>query len=191
MKKSLVLAFVVIAVDAIFPDIVTGAEIAVIPAGAVFGAEMLMKLLMPQGPQAPGAPGGGGIDMKPQFDLNAALQQNQTPVPAQDMGFQIPNQTDIGSKMQAAVIKADKPAIVPGAEQAAATAQGLDVVQIPTDAPPEVTGKKSMDDKLQMAAMAAQLGSLLQGPGAPPPPGAPRGGGMSFQPYSPRQLYGG
>ena len=53
-------------------------------------------------------------------------------------------------------------------------------------------GKKSLDDKLQMAALAAQLGGMFAGGNAPPPPGAPRGGGMSFSPYqTPRDLYGG
>lgn len=56
-------------------------------------------------------------------------------------------------------------------------------------------GKKmGFDEKMQMAALAASLGSTLAGPGAPPPPGAPRGGGIGmspvFQQMTARQLYG-
>jgi hypothetical protein len=52
----------------------------------------------------------------------------------------------------------------------------------------------SFDEKMQMAAIAASLGSVLAGPGAPPPPGAPRGGGIGmspvFQQMTARGLYG-
>jgi hypothetical protein len=52
--------------------------------------------------------------------------------------------------------------------------------------------KKSFDDKLQMAAVAAQLGSaLFAGGQAPPPPSVPRGGGINMRPVSARDLYGG
>lgn len=51
------------------------------------------------------------------------------------------------------------------------------------------------DENLQMAALAAQLGSVLFGGGqAPPPPGLPRGGGIGIKPVfqnTARNLYGG
>jgi hypothetical protein len=57
-------------------------------------------------------------------------------------------------------------------------------------------GKEGMsfDEKMQMAALVAQLGSAAAGPGAPPPPGTPRGGGIGmspvFQQMTARQMYG-
>lgn len=62
------------------------------------------------------------------------------------------------------------------------------------DAPTKTKDGMSFDDKMQMAAMAASIGSALSGPGAPPPPGAPRGGGIGmspvFQQMTARNLYG-
>jgi hypothetical protein len=53
----------------------------------------------------------------------------------------------------------------------------------------------SFDEKMQYAALAAQLGSALAGQGGPAPPGAPRGGGMNmapvFQQLTARGMYGG
>ena len=60
----------------------------------------------------------------------------------------------------------------------------------------KAAGKEGMgfDEKMQMAALVAQLGSALHGPGAPPPPGAPRGGGIGmspvFQQMTARNIYG-
>lgn len=53
---------------------------------------------------------------------------------------------------------------------------------------PRDTGKMSLEEKM---ALAAQLGSLLRGPSAPPPPGAPSGGaGINMQPVFLRDLRG-
>jgi hypothetical protein len=50
-------------------------------------------------------------------------------------------------------------------------------------------GDMSTADKM---AFAASIGSLMRGPGAPPPPGAPSGGqGIQMDPVFLRQLYGG
>lgn len=47
------------------------------------------------------------------------------------------------------------------------------------------------DQAMQYAAMAAQLGSMFSGPGAPPPPGLPGGGGWNGpEPFTMRQAYG-
>jgi len=67
-------------------------------------------------------------------------------------------------------------------------ASGKDIT---AGAPKEGMG---FDEKMQMAALVAQLGSALHGPGAPPPPGAPRGGGIGmspvFQQMTARNIYG-
>jgi hypothetical protein len=60
----------------------------------------------------------------------------------------------------------------------------------------KVKGKgPGLDESLQMAALAAQLGSVLfPGGQAPPPPGLPRGGGIGMKPVfqnTARDLYGG
>lgn len=167
--KKLVLYFIVIVADAIFPDIGTGAQAAALPAAALFGADMLMKLLAPQAPGASGAPG-GGIDMEPML-----------------------NQGPTGSRIQEQIQKANQPAVVPGSTGSMTNVtKGFEMTPSTPLNEADIPGKKSsLDDKLQMAALAAQLGSVLQGGKPPPPPSAPRGGGMTFRPYSPRDLYGG
>ena len=135
-----------------------------------------------------GAEGGGGFDMKP-TDL---LAQAAGPSPAQAEG----------SKINESLMKADgqtpppaiaAPSVAPGTGPLPqgppvnltdqAPTSDLDVVQIPTDAPPSVTGedpsKMSLEAKM---AMAAQLGSLLRGPPAPRPPSVGAGPGINMQP---------
>lgn len=73
---------------------------------------------------------------------------------------------------------------------AAAEAAGAAAPQYPQ---PGAGGEgMSFDDKMQMAAMVASLGSTLAGPGAPPPPSAPRGGGINMTPQfmTARRMYG-
>lgn len=144
--------------------------------------DVAAKAANPQAPGAPGAPS-GGIDLNP-TDFEQAE-----------------------SKMQAAVSKADGMPqqsmkiggldITPGPAAAPTPDAGLDVPPPGIASgqgtgellspgafgePDDPIGKKNMNDKLQMAALAAQLGSVLQGPGAPPPPAAPRGGGIQMTP---------
>lgn len=65
----------------------------------------------------------------------------------------------------------------------------------PPPQPPPDTKKMTFDEKMQYAALAAQLGSAIAGQGGPPPPSAPRGGGISmapvFQNITARGMYGG
>jgi len=164
-------------------------------------AEQLISALTPKVPGAPdpiGGEGAPGIDMKPTIKpeeakgpskINAELlaADGQAPPPAIAAPGVAPG---TGPLPQA------PPVIVPGAGGSKASISGtgqlptddLDVVQIP-EGPAAGPAGMSLEEKM---AMAAQLGSLLRGPGAPRPPGAPGGGGpgINMQPVFLRDLRG-
>jgi hypothetical protein len=157
------------------------------------------------------AEGGGGFDMKG-VDLPGAgaedPKKNQSfvsdgseitkAIMGGGPGINAPGALPVGgpSKINEAIRVADGglPQAAPVQLPQQTPTADLDVVQIPTDAPPEVTGeggdKMSLEAKM---AMAAQLGSLMRGPGAPPPPGGGGGPGINMKPVfqdTLRSLYG-
>lgn len=200
IKRILLGLLVVGALDLLLPTVtVVGAQIAIAPAiiaaiiGAVGSAAAAEKqkqagLAAASGQGAAGAGGEGGIDMEPIFEkAMAEVASSFKSVP--------------GSEHQAAIEAADAPPIsatgpmslpsVGGggvADQPMTAGIGMDKIDVPeitdTQKLPEKEGGllagMSTEDKL---AMAASLGSLLRGPGAPPPPGAPSGGqGINMSP---------
>jgi len=164
--------------------------------------------------QAAGGAAGNkqGLDLRPEF-LNA------TPPPQSPLGYgavtggteQFPEVTGkIGSmtpesKMQQEIemVNSGKYQGTPSTQTKTVAGtegvgQSLDTqMQDAFKAPMPKDGGKggmSFDEKMQLAGLAASLGSVLAGPGAPPPPGAPRGGGIQmapvFQQMTARGLYG-
>ena len=135
--------------------------------------------------QGPGAPQPPQAGPKAGIEMESTLQPIPTPDPT------------VSTKINSEIAKAnnpieqiptpdilDSPKIPTGPDGT----EGLDVVEIP-GGPPDTKGM-STESKM---AMAAQIGSLLRGPGAPSPPG--RGGqsiNMSpvFQGITMRQLAG-
>jgi len=131
----------------------------------------------------------------------------------QSPGAQAPMAAEIAKADQGENAGVAKARVVPGPEDPSPLTQGSvsspgNVITPPPSfadqmgavttegGPLKVPGKAGMsfDDKMQMAALVASLGSALAGPGAPPPPGAPRGGGIGmspvFQQMTARGMYG-
>jgi hypothetical protein len=157
-------------------------------------AQQAMKLLNPEAPPPPGGADAPGIDMQPAFQtqtqglpggskINAELLKadGQPPPPS----IAIPSvEAGTGPLPQGA------PVITAGSTGSFGNISGtgqaptddLDVVQIPTDAPPSVTGEgEGMSLEAKMA-IAAQLGSLARGPAPPSPPHVGAGPGINMQP---------
>ena len=167
-------------------------------------AQEAMKLLKGEAPPDPSAGGGPGINMAPAFQQQAggpgvdASKINESILKADG---QAPPPAIAATSVAPGTgpLPQGDPVITAGStgsfDNISGTGQAptadLDVVQIPTDAPPEVTGgdpsKMSLEAKM---AMAAQLGSLLRGPAPPPPPGGGGGPGINMQPVFLKDLRG-
>jgi hypothetical protein len=157
-------------------------------------------------------PSSGGIDMQPANaktgmlppkSMEEAASQLEQGGPAGSIGTGISTGASMvpESKMQPEIEKADAgknagnyPLTPPQAEkfgtgELLTPGFGGESLQDPA-----AKEGMSFDEKMQMAALVAQLGSALSGPGAPPPPGAPRGGGIGmspvFQQMTARNMYG-
>lgn len=220
MKKILLLTLGLAALDLLMPSVSTGAQVAIAPAiiaaiiGLVGSAAAAQK--QQQGAQSASTAAAadkskGSMSITPtvKYDPEKATEANKqagyNPYTAAGGGTGMnaaqlaavvggkPNkmqdfieQADSG--LNAGSIRNAQSVIQPGqsVEQSmqAAIAKGV----------PEKKPGMSFDDKMQMASLVASLGSALSGPGAPPPPGAPRGGGIGmspvFQQMTARNLYG-
>ena len=129
----------------------------------------------------------------PGIDMQSTLQ----PPPPAGGG------ADVGSKINAELLKADgrppaPPVLTAGSTGDFAPVPGQQSQTDITPSLPEATGlalteggdKMSLEAKM---AIAAQMGSLLRGPGAPPPPGGGGGPGINMRPVfqdTLRGLYG-
>ena len=127
------------------------------------------------------------------------------------INMQPTQEEDAGSVINADIARADgqpqAPLFGAGGEAAAAQNLGvpLDPPVVDAGGPPPITqpgtplpeptaetaaaapGKMSMEAKM---AIAAQMGSLLRGPGPPRPPSAPSGPGIQMQPTTLDDIYG-
>jgi len=191
MKRYALLVLIFIA-DLFLPEIETGAQVTIAPlVVAAIGAIGTMAAAAQEAEAqkqagaaaASGNAAGkkGGISIAPTF----------SPQGLAPSGGQQP-----ADKKQAAVQAADLASVDSPKFQGAATLKELEAQGL-FQGKEMLKKKKSenLDQKIQMAAMAAQLGSaLFQGGQGPPPPGVPRGGGIGIKPVfqnTARDLYGG
>ena len=202
MKRAIFMMSALVVVDLLLPDVDTGAQLAIAPAIiaaiiAAVGGMASQSMKKGEGAEVQGA--GGAIDMQPTASPQPAQLEQGSPPPAVT-GMQGANTPE--SKHNELIQKADAgknvgnyPLTPPQAEQFG-TGELLTPDFGKTSSLQGGGGTEGMsfDEKMQMAALVAQLGSALSGPGAPPPPGAPRGGGMGmspvFQQMTARNMYG-
>ena len=150
----------------------------------------------PGAPAAPAAGGEAGIDIKP------TIGEEEKPI-----GSKMNQEIAVADGQPPPSIAAPPPQVAPGTGPLPASPL-VDLGQSPTpvgqtspggfrgdptlpeSAPIDTGGggeKMSMEAKM---AIAAQMGSLLRGPGAPRPPSAPSGPGINMQPTTIADLYG-
>jgi hypothetical protein len=216
MRRQIIILSALVIVDLLLPDVDTGAQLAIAPAvlAAIISAMGSMAASANKKPGELQPPSGGGINMQPANAKTGMLP----PKSMEEAAFQLEQGGPAGSiqsmapaitgksmvpesKMQPEIEKADAgknagnyPLTPPQAEKFGTgelLTPGFGETPLQD---PAVKEGMSFDEKMQMAALVAQLGSALSGPGAPPPPGAPRGGGIGmspvFQNMTARGMYG-
>lgn len=187
MKRMLCYGCLIFAADYFLPTVETGAQVAIAP--------LIVALI-------PAIAGLIGSSMQANAKGSAAVAQASGAAAQKQKGKGVSIKPTIGSvdgksvppsKHSEAVKSADlaqtkTPLFGEGGEEAAKR-------NLAKKGDKKGDKKTTMDDKLQMAAIAAQLGgALAQGGQAPPPPGLPHGGGMGMQPVfqnTARDLFGG
>jgi len=221
MRKIVVIFFFLIAVDAICPDVDTGAQLAIAPAiiaaiisavGSAAAAEKAKQGAQAAGASQAAAGEGGGFNMEGTLeDVKESFKSGEKAAPVEAMTTgPMPQQT----KINADITQADggAPPVTIGQNDAATGSITGTSGQPPAGPPPESIalpppdgsvapgtgplpqgppaedgGKMSMEAKM---AIAAQMGSMLRGPGAPRPPSTPSGPGINMQPTTLDDIYG-
>ena len=206
MKKLLVSIILLIACDAIFPDVSTGAQVTIAPviiAGIVSAiasmkaSEDAKKAAAMEASGAAAGGEGGGIQMEGTLPppepaegskINEALLKADGQAPPASIA--LPSvQPGTGPLPQGApVITAGSTgnfAPVPG--QQSQTDIGVQLPESSEIPPPQATEGMSLEAKM---AIAAQLGSLARGPGPIPAPHVGAGPGINMQPVFLKDLRG-
>lgn len=216
MKKIMTI-LVIILVDVLCADIDVGAHVAIAP-GVILGIAALAQQMLSQAKAgqdqrsaataAAAGQGGadkGGFEMTPQFqkvleEFGKKTDGNSTSMERPPLFADQATADSVGSKIRQAQATADATGKVP-VDSPIMGGAGIEKIDTPDLTEgiriPEKEGFFGDMSKADKLAMAAQLGSMLRGPGAPPPPSAGGGGvrGIDMQPaftnVTLRQLYGG